>query len=98
MAIVFPLLFMISLTVESDSSNAIPWVSSPKEGPLKLHFLLSQIKELESSMQVVYKHVGRSINGKADFWLNNGLTGMFLLWLICCSFNLFLYDIVLLEQ
>lgn len=54
-----------NLIVESDSSNAISWISLG-EGPSKLQFLFSKNKSPSSSIQVCFKHVRRLANAMAD--------------------------------
>lgn len=54
-----------SLVVESDSSNAINWVSSLASFPLRFQFLFNEILVL-SSINVEFKHVR---------WMTNGFFG-----------------------
>ena len=51
---VFVQLFRVSSVVESDSANAIHWVSNLDGSPWKFHFLLSKIKALSSSGAVSF--------------------------------------------
>lgn len=52
--------------VESDSFNDVSWVSSFAVGPWKLHFILSEIQMLSSSLQVEFRHMLQSGNQMAD--------------------------------
>ena len=54
-----------SIHVKSDSDNAIAWMKSIR-GPWKMHFLLNKIRSLVSVMQILFQHVCRPANGKAD--------------------------------
>eukprot|EP00268_Persea_americana_P036637 TRINITY_DN3614_c1_g1_i6.p1 TRINITY_DN3614_c1_g1~~TRINITY_DN3614_c1_g1_i6.p1 ORF type:complete len:138 (-),score=27.70 TRINITY_DN3614_c1_g1_i6:344-757(-) len=56
--------FCSRLAVESDSLNAISWVSSSAMFPWKFQFYLNEIRALSSSIQVSFIHVGRTGNGE----------------------------------
>ena len=58
--------FPSSLVAESDSHNAISWVSSSTMFPWRFQFYAIEIRDLSSMIQVVFKHVGRSANGFTD--------------------------------
>ena len=59
--------------VESDSLNAISWVSSSAMFPWKSQFYLNEIRALSSSIQVSFIHVGRAANGFADSLAKQGV-------------------------
>ena len=48
--------FHCALTVESDSSNTIAWVSNRKINQWKLEFLFNEIRVLSTSFFVVFHH------------------------------------------
>lgn len=50
-------LFHSRVTIESDSSDAISWVSSSSVGPWRFCFHLVEIKFLSSLSQVAFKHL-----------------------------------------
>ena len=58
---------------ESDSLNAISWVSSSTTFPCYLQFYVNEIRALSSMIQVVFQHVGRSANGFADSLAKQGV-------------------------
>lgn len=57
--------FHANLVVESDSLNAIYWVSSCAKVPWRFQFYFNEIKSLSSSLQVKFQHMGRMTN---SFW------------------------------
>ena len=59
--------------MESDSLNAISWVSSSAVIPWRFQFYLNEIRALASSIQVKFQHVGRLANGFADLLAKQGL-------------------------
>lgn len=54
-----------NLVVESDSTNAISWVSSSSLIPWRFHFFLNEIKALALFLQDVFRHVGRLVGALA---------------------------------
>lgn len=58
--------FRQPLIVESDSLNAISWMSNSAMGPWKFYFLLNKIKFLSSELEVEFRHILRLANGEAD--------------------------------
>ena len=65
--------FNSRLEVESDSLNAISWVSSSAVIPWRFQFYLNEIRALASSIQVKFRHVGRSANGFANLLAKQGV-------------------------
>ncbi|XXG58395.1 hypothetical protein AAC387_Pa04g0713 [Persea americana] len=57
--------FREELLMESDSSNAVSWISS-NEGLWRFHFLFAEIKSLSSQGYVEFKHVRSSANAMTD--------------------------------
>eukprot|EP00268_Persea_americana_P056975 TRINITY_DN6784_c0_g1_i2.p2 TRINITY_DN6784_c0_g1~~TRINITY_DN6784_c0_g1_i2.p2 ORF type:complete len:105 (-),score=19.94 TRINITY_DN6784_c0_g1_i2:1073-1387(-) len=55
-----------SIVVESNSLNAISWMSCLEEDLWKFQFLFNEIKTWSSSLNVEFHHVLRSGNGMAD--------------------------------
>ena len=55
-----------SIVVESDSLNAISWMSCLEKGPWKFQFLFNEIKTWSSSLNIEFHHVLRSGDGMAD--------------------------------
>lgn len=53
--------------VESDSRNAVSYVSSLETAPWTFQFHLNEIKSLSSLIQVEFQHVGRPANAFADY-------------------------------
>ena len=62
-----------SLLIESDSSNAIAWVSNKKANPWKFQFHFNEIRELSTNMNVTFRHVFRSANSMADVLAKRGI-------------------------
>ncbi|XXG72211.1 hypothetical protein AAC387_Pa07g1359 [Persea americana] len=60
------------LIVESNSSNAIAWVSNRKTFPWKFQFHFNEIKELSSSLNVEFHREVRSANSMVDFLAKKG--------------------------
>ena len=53
--------------MESDSSNAIRWVSKVERGPGDFNSIsMRLIKALSSSIKVSFSHICQSANGMAD--------------------------------
>ena len=63
------------LVVESDSLNAISWVSSSAMFSWKFQFYLNKIRALSSSIQVSFIHVERAANGFANSLAKQGVDG-----------------------
>ena len=61
------------LVVESDSSNAVAWVSNRKVNPWKFQFLFNEIRELSSNINVVFLHVLRLANSITDALAKQGV-------------------------
>ena len=59
--------------MESDSSNAISWVTRSAVKPQKFQFFLNEINELASSLYVVFYHVIRLANGLANSLAEQGV-------------------------
>lgn len=51
---IFSAFFPTKLIVESDSENAVRWVSHHGTNPWRFQFLSNEIKELSSPMEVVF--------------------------------------------
>ena len=64
--------FQSSFVVQSDSLNAISWVSSSTTFPWKSQFYMNEIRALLSLIQVGFKHVGRSANCFANSLAKQG--------------------------
>lgn len=62
----FLLSFRVKLNVESDSRNAIAWISSSGLPHRIFQFLFNEIKSLSSLIDVVLIHVGWQANGFVD--------------------------------
>ena len=62
-----------SLLVESDSSNAITWVSNKKDFPWKFQFHFNEIRELSATLNVSFLHEVRSANSIADALAKQGV-------------------------
>ena len=58
--------FQGDLIVESDSSNAIAWVSNRKHFPWKFQFLFNEIRAFTTTINVVFRHQLRTTNCMAD--------------------------------
>ena len=56
--------------MESDSLNAISWVTSRNVGLCQFHFHFMEIKFLARSSQISFKHASRSANEMADALAN----------------------------
>lgn len=61
------------LIIESNFPNAISQVSGLNEGPWKFYFHLDEVKALSSSLQVVFKHVGRTAKSMVDLLAKQGM-------------------------
>lgn len=75
--------FQSKLVVESDSLNAISWVTSSALTPWRFTFYLEGIKMLSSLMEVVFRHVGWLANGFANSLVKQGMersSPLLLLW------------------
>ena len=59
--------------MESDSSNAIRWVSKVERGPSRFLYYLNEIKALSSSIIVSFSHIYRSANGITDSLAKQGI-------------------------
>lgn len=64
--------------MESDSSNAVSWVTLNKAKRWKLQFYFNEIKTLASCLCVEIHHMVRSANGLADSLAKQGLASRFL--------------------
>lgn len=64
--------FQSGLIVKSDSYNTL-WVIHRGPKPWRLQFYLNEIKELASSLGVVFNHVIRSANALADGLAKQGV-------------------------
>ncbi|XXG62464.1 hypothetical protein AAC387_Pa05g0816 [Persea americana] len=62
-----------ALIVESDSSNAIAWVTNKKINPWKVQFLFNEIRVLSTSSSVVFRHELRLANSFADVLAKQGV-------------------------
>ena len=69
----FSALFRQPLIVESDSLNAISWVSNAAKGLWKAYFCLDEIKFLSSELDVEFRHILPSMNEEADVLAKRGL-------------------------
>ena len=49
---------------KSDSSNVISWMKCLDKGPRKSQFIFNEIKYLSTSLNVGFRHMYRSTNGK----------------------------------
>lgn len=67
--------FKGNLVVETDSANAIPWVSSSAdcECPLEFHFYFNKIRLLSLSIEVEFNYVVRWANAMVDSLVNQGI-------------------------
>ena len=65
--------FHSRLEVKNDSLNAISWVLSLALIPWRFRFYFNEIRALASSIQVRFRHVGRSANGFADSLAKQGV-------------------------
>lgn len=63
---IFSRSFHMKLIVESDSFNAVSWVTKDDCKPWKLHFYFNKIKDLVCCIQVVFHHHIQFANGLAD--------------------------------
>lgn len=64
------------MTIESDSFNSIHWASGSVLGVpgWKFHFYLNDIKDLSSSLKVVFRHVTRSANKVVEVLTKQGVS------------------------
>lgn len=74
--------------MESDSTNAICWVSNLEAEPWKFHFVLNEIKALSSSNVVSFSHVVREANFTADSLAKLGVERIVLCLLPSCNCDL----------
>ena len=92
--------FHESLTVESDSPNAISWVSNWKADPWKFQFFFNDIRALSSSINVAFRYESKSAyygsrSGKTGSWeiyLTGGDCYVIVRWVgihLSCTFLLF---------
>ena len=68
-----------NLIVESDSSNAIRWVSKVERGPWRFQYYLNEIKALSSSIKVSFSHICRSADGMVNSLAKQGVHRVVLL-------------------
>lgn len=66
-------IFYGSLVVKSNSSYAISRTSSSVRSPWRYHFYINEIRFLVSSLQIPFKHVGRSANIMEDALAKQGV-------------------------
>lgn len=60
--------------MESDSSNAILWVSLMDKGHWRFDFYIREIKSLASSFQVIFRPIGKWENGFAGALAKQGVS------------------------
>lgn len=75
---IFARLFHNRVIMESDSSNAVSWVTLNKAKPWKLQFCFNEIMTLASRLCVEFHHMVRSSSGLADSLAKQGLASLFL--------------------
>lgn len=62
-----------NLIVESDSSNAVIWVSNRKAYSWKFQFFFNKIRVLSTTINVSFQHKSRSANMMADALAKQGV-------------------------
>ena len=67
------ILVRIAEIVETDSSNAVPWVLNRMATPWRFQFLFNEIHILSTKINVVFRHELRSANFTADALANQGV-------------------------
>ena len=78
------------LIVESDSLNAISWVTNLAKGPWRFYFYLNEIKSLSSQLEVEFRHILHSANEEADVLAKRGVAQQFVFFaLFPCNFLFF---------
>lgn len=67
--------FQGNLVVETDSTNAIPWVSSSADcvALWRFHFYFNEIRLLSLSIEVEFNYVVRLANAMVDSLANQGI-------------------------